>query len=381
MLSFCKSKWHLARARNWVVNKMARGRQAGPRKRGNASASDPDHNAALPALEDVGEFALLSMIGSSPTFNETVRRMGRIAMRDASVLIEGETGSGKEVAARAIHYLGARRGRPFIPVNCGAVPDSLIEAEFFGHGRGAFTDAREARAGLIAQAHGGTLFLDEIDSLTPKAQVSLLRFLQDQKYKPVGRDIELAADVRIIAATNRSLIALANSDRFRTDLLHRLRILYLYIPPLREREGDAEMLAQHFLRHYVRKYNLPPKRFAPESLRWIRHHRWEGNVRELDNAVHREVVLADGDVIRFDIVNSETEPTQPTVNSSGDDYATLDFQSAKAKAVHDFERGYLTRILQIAHGNVSAAARIAEKERRAFGKLLKKHQISREQFK
>ncbi|MCA1578664.1 MAG: sigma-54 dependent transcriptional regulator [Acidobacteria bacterium] len=360
---------------------MAIGRQAGPRKRRNVSAPDRDHNAAVPALEDVGEFALLSMIGSSPIFNETVRRMGRIAMRDASVLIEGETGSGKEVAARAIHYLGARRGRPFIPVNCGAVPDSLIEAEFFGHGRGAFTDAREARAGLIAQAHGGTLFLDEIDSLTPKAQVALLRFLQDQKYKPIGRDVELEADVRIIAATNKSLIALANSDRFRTDLLHRLRILYLYIPPLREREGDAEMLAQHFLRHYLKKYNLPPKRFAPESLRWIGQHRWEGNVRELDNAVHREVVLADGDVIRFDVANSETKPTHPTVNSSADDYATLDFQSAKAKAVHDFERGYLTRILQIAHGNVSAAARIAEKERRAFGKLLKKHQISREQFK
>ena len=134
-------------------------------------------------------------------------------------------------------------------------------------------------------------------------------------------------------------------------------------------------------RHYVKKYNLPPKRFSPESLRWIREHWWEGNVRELDNAVHREVVLADGDEIRFDVLNNETAPTPPTATSSADDYATLDFQSAKAKAVHDFERGYLTRILQIAHGNVSAAARIAEKERRAFGKLLKKHQISREQFK
>ena len=360
---------------------MSRRQQGESGKRNKESSLDTDLNAALPVLGDVGEFALLSMIGSSPVFNETVRRMGRIAMRDASVLIEGETGSGKEVAARAIHYLGSRRSRPFIPVNCGAIPDSLIEAEFFGHGRGAFTDAREARAGLIAQAHGGTMFLDEIDSLTPKAQVALLRFLQDQKYKPVGRDVEMEANVRIIAATNRSLSALAASERFRSDLLYRLRILYLYIPPLREREGDAELLAQHFLRHYVKKYNLPPKRFSPEALRRIRNNRWEGNVRELDNAVHREVVISDGEVIRFDAATTDPEPAQSTIASSIDDYTTLDFQSAKAKAVNDFERGYLTRILQIAHGNVSAAARIAEKERRAFGKLLKKHQISREQFK
>ena len=360
---------------------MARRQQGDPGRHKSTPRFDSDLNAALPALGDVGEFALLSMIGSSPVFNETVRRMGRIAMRDASVLIEGETGSGKEVAARAIHYLGSRRSRPFIPVNCGAIPDSLIEAEFFGHGRGAFTDAREARAGLIAQAHGGTMFLDEIDSLTPKAQVALLRFLQDQKYKPVGRDVEMEADVRIIAATNRSLSTLAASERFRSDLLYRLRILYLYIPPLREREGDAELLAQHFLRHYVKKYNLPPKCFSPETLRWIRNNQWEGNVRELDNAVHREVVISDAEVIRFDVSNTSAEPAESTIQSRVDDYALLDFQSAKAKAVNDFERGYLTRILQIAQGNVSAAARMAEKERRAFGKLLKKHQISREQFK
>lgn len=356
------------------------GRHAEIDEKNNGAALEAGGDAALPALEGVGEFAMLSMIGTSPAFNETVRRIGRIAVRDATVLIEGETGSGKEVAARAIHYLGARRGRPFIPVNCGAIPDALIEAEFFGHGRGAFTDAREKRAGLIAQAQGGTLFLDEIDSLTPKAQVSLLRFLQDQKYKPVGRDVELKADVRIIAATNKSLTALAATERFRSDLFHRLSILYLRIPPLREREGDAELLAQHFLRHYVKKYSLPRKRFAVEALRWIRQQRWTGNVREVDNAVHRAVVFADDDVIGFDAFASETEPDLKSVTSPVDDYLTLDFNAAKAKAVEDFERGYLTHILQIAHGNVSAAARIAEKERRAFGKLLKKHGISREQY-
>ncbi|MBI3774932.1 MAG: sigma-54-dependent Fis family transcriptional regulator [Gammaproteobacteria bacterium] len=316
------------------------------------------------------------MVGASGVFNDTVRRIGRIAVRDASVLIEGETGSGKEMAARAIHYLGARRDHPFLPVNCGAIPDTLIEAEFFGHGRGAFTDAREARAGLIAQAHGGTLFLDEIDALTPKAQVSLLRFLQDQKYRPVGRDIELKADVRIIAATNKSLIELASSERFRGDLLYRLNILYLSIPPLRAREGDAELLALHFLRHYAKKYNLPVKRFSAQTLHWIRHHRWPGNVRELENTVHREFLLAEGEVLEFGYAASPAPPVHSTVCLEDD--VTLDFRSAKTKVIEDFERAYLARILHRTHGNISAAARLAKKERRAFGKLLKKYGMGRD---
>lgn len=343
-------------------------------------ASEQESDSASSAIIDVGEFALLSMVGASRVFNDCVRRIGRIAVRDASVLIEGETGSGKEMAARAIHYLGARRDRPFIPVNCGAIPDTLIEAEFFGHGRGAFTDAREARAGLIAQAHGGTLFLDEIDALTPKAQVSLLRFLQDQKYRPVGRDVELKADVRIIAATNKTLAELAKSERFRGDLLYRLNILYLNIPPLRERDGDAELLAQHFLRHYAKKYNLPHKHFAPQTLSWIRHHDWLGNVRELENTVHREFLLSDGDVIRFGSAASEAGPSPGAPAFVPDNYSTFDFRSAKAKAIEDFERAYVARLLQVTHGNISAAARIAKKERRAFGKLLKKYGISRDQF-
>ena len=341
-------------------NKMAIGWQAGPRKRRNASAPDTDHNAALPALEDVGEFALLSMIGSSPTFNETVRRMGRIAMRDASVLIEGETGSGKEVAARAIHYLGARRGRPFIPVNCGAVPDSLIEAEFFGHGRGAFTDAREARAGLIAQAHGGTLFLDEIDSLTPKAQVALLRFLQDQKYKPVGRDVELEADVRIIAATNKSLIALANSDRFRTDLLHRLRILYLYIPPLRERVEDISVLARHFAQKFAMRMKKRIETIPVEAMKTMQAYPWPGNVRELGNFIERAVILSTGS----DLVVPLSELKSPTTPSH-DSVVTLE----------EAERKHILQVLRDSRwtlgGPGGAAARLGMKRTTLHSKMRK----------
>jgi len=334
-----------------------------------------------PSIMEVGGFALLAMVGASQVFNETMRCIGRMAMCDAASLIEGETGSGKELAARAIHYLGARRDRPFIPVNCGAIPDTLIEAEFFGHGRGAFTDAREARAGLISQAQGGTLFMDEIDALTPKAQISLLRFLQDHRYRPVGRDIELQADVRVIAATNKSLDELASSERFRSDLLYRLNILYLKVPSLRERNGDAELLAQHFLRQYAKKYNMPSKRFSPETLCWIRSHPWPGNVRELENKVHREFLLSEDDVIEFAGVARAAQPLVETPRFAPENDSTLGFRSAKAKAIEDFERTYLARILQVAQGNVSAAARIAKKERRALGKLLKKYSINIAQFR
>ena len=343
--------------------------------------SNQEGEGTLAPVLDVGKFALLSMVGASRAFNECVRRLGRIAVRDATVLIDGETGSGKEMAARAIHYLGARRDRPFIPVNCGAIPDSLIEAEFFGHARGAFTDAREPRAGLIAQAQGGTLFLDEINALSARAQVALLRFLQDQTYRPVGRDVELKGDVRVIAATNRPLRELVKCDTFRGDLLYRLNILYLYIPPLRERDQDAELLAQHFLQQYAKKYQLPPKPLSPATLRWIRQYEWPGNVRELENIVHRELLLADGEFVEF---GAAIEPPQtrtlPSAGQSSGEQGGLDFRSAKARAIEDFERAYLSRTLQVAQGNISAAARIAKKERRAFGKLLKKYGIDRMQF-
>ncbi len=359
---------------------MAIRRQAHDNKHIDPSTIDSESEGILPGVMDVGEFALLSMVGASRVFNECVRRIGRIAVRDASVLIEGETGSGKEMAARAIHYLGSRRDHPFIPVNCGAIPDTLIEAEFFGHGRGAFTDAREARAGLIAQAQGGTLFLDEIDALSAKAQVSLLRFLQDQTYRPVGRDVELKADVRIIAATNKTLAELAKGDRFRGDLLYRLNILYLYIPPLREREGDPELLAQHFLRHYAKKYKLPSKRFTPETLGWIRTHDWPGNVRELENTVHREFLLCEGEEIHFSLAANEHAHDVTGNEPVAALCPELDFKSAKAKAIEEFERAYVLHMLSVAHGNISAAARLAKKERRAFGKLLKKYGINRAQF-
>lgn len=244
-----------------------------------------------------GDFVNLHLIGQSHTFLRFLNATRRIASWDAPVLIQGETGSGKELAARAIHYLGTRRDYPFIAVNCGAIPDNLTENEFFGHERGAYTDAREAQPGLVAQADNGTLFLDEVESLSPKAQVALLRFLQDQEFKPLGGTQIEKVDVRLIAASNANLQRLVDENQFREDLMFRLNILDLVVPPLRERYGDVSMLAEHFLRKCCAKYKKPSKRIHPETSAWMEAYHWPGNVRELENLVHRGFLMSGDETI------------------------------------------------------------------------------------
>jgi DNA-binding NtrC family response regulator len=316
-------------------------------------------------------------VGNSPELRAVVRQIEKIARSDAPVLIQGETGSGKELAARAIRVRSARRTGPFVAINCGAIPDGLIETELFGHGAGAFTDARQSREGVIALAHRGTLFLDEVDTLSSKAQVALLRFLQDFRYRPVGLSNEVAANVRVIVATNQRLERLVEEGRFRRDLLYRLNILELTIPPLRSRHCDIDLLAQHFLGVFCRQYGLPPKRLHPEATTWLHRHDWPGNVRELENWVHRHVLLDDDPEIRIE--DRSTPSSEVPLDGRADD-APGNFRSAKARAVAEFESAYLKRVLAAAHGNVTAAARIAGKERRSFGRLLRKHRIERGEF-
>jgi len=314
----------------------------------------------------------VDLIGQSPAFQHLMRHVTKMASAAAPVLIQGETGCGKELVARALHYLGPRSDKPFLPINCGAIPDSLIEAELFGHDRGAFTDAKHARQGVVTQANGGTLFLDEIDTLSPKAQITLLRFLQDFRYRPLGRSVELACDVRIIAAANRPLESAVADGGFRRDLLYRVNILVLAIPALRDRPGDAELLADHFVRKFAAKYNLGARRLHPETRRWMRTYDWPGNVRELENLVHRQLLLADDDEILY--CGDRTLPVESGA-------VTDTFRSAKARAVAEFERTYLVRVLAETNGNVSSAARLAGKERRAFARLVKKHRIDTAQYR
>jgi len=318
------------------------------------------------------------LLGDSPAIRAVFRQIEKIAPSDAPILILGETGSGKELAARAIRHESARRSGSFVAVNCGALPDSLIETELFGHGQGAFTDAKQARPGVIAQAQGGTLFLDEIDSLSPKAQVTLLRYLQDLRYRPVGVSQEIRSDVRVIAASNQSLHALVEQGSFRRDLLYRLNIFELTIPPLRGRARDIELLAVHFIGLFSAKYGLPAKTIHPDALAWLRQHHWPGNVRELENWIHRELLLAEGEEIRC---SENRGAACDAMRAYGHvELTPTDFRTAKTRALAEFESAYAARVLSEARGNVTMAARIAGKDRRAFGRLLKKHGIDRTRF-
>jgi two-component system, NtrC family, response regulator GlrR len=321
------------------------------------------------------------LVGRSQAFNETVHTIERVARTDAPVLIQGEAGTGKELAARAIHYRGARRERPFVPINCGAIPETLIESELLGHAGGAFSDARYSQQGLLAMANGGTVFLDEVDSLSPKGQVTLLRFLQDHTYRPLGSRQEERADVRVLAATSARLQELMARKQFRVDLFYRLQILLLAIPPLRDRHGDVMLLAQHFASRLSARYGIPERRIQGVAERWLDAYGWPGNVRELENFIHREFLLGSGPEIVIAPERLGFAPATGDVDPAHHGLLPANaFRRAKAQAIEAFERSYIARVLRESRGNVSLAARMCGKERRAFGKLLKKYSIDRGQF-
>jgi DNA-binding NtrC family response regulator len=314
----------------------------------------------------------MNLLGSSPQFQQMYARLQKIARVDVTVYVEGETGTGKELAARAIHYLGPRSAGPFIPVNCGALPETLIESELFGHERGAFTDAKTAAPGLVREADGGTLFLDEVDALSPKAQASLLRFLQDKTYRRVGGSTTRAADVRVIAASNANLQQLAEERCFRRDLLYRLNVLSLRLPPLRERTGDALELARAFLDRLGQQYRVPAKTLHPSAVTFIEQYPWPGNIRELENAIHREFLMCEDDeLMLFGDAGGSAGAVGAT--GAGRVLADLSFKAAKARAIADFERRYVSELLQRTDGNITHAARLAGQDRSAFGKLARKH--------
>ena len=309
------------------------------------------------------------MIGQSEPVRALRTLIQKAALYDAPVLIEGETGTGKELAARAIHYQSSRRDRPFVPVNCGALPDSLIESELFGHRRGAFTDARQDQQGLVALAHSGTLFLDEVDALTPKAQVTLLRFLQDQQYRPLGSGREEHTDARVIAASNTQLIEAVENGRFRMDLLYRLKLMYIVLPPLRDRIGDVPLLSEHFVQIGSARFGRPMRPIAAETLAWFEEYAWPGNIRELEHTIYHGLLLSDGAAISI--------PPPPHLGGAGTNAVVPTYRLAKEQAIEAFEHAYLARVINESRGNVSVAARLAGTERRHLGRLLKKHHMAR----
>jgi DNA-binding NtrC family response regulator len=329
-------------------------------------------------VDTQAEFLGLNLVGQAPAFLEVLDMVKQIAGYDVAVSIYGETGTGKELVARAIHYLGPRASGPLIPVNCGALPDALVENELFGHERGAFTDARNSQQGLIAQADGGMLFLDEIEELSPKAQVALLRFLDDKRYRPLGCETLKAANVRIITASNIAFKDLREAGTLRDDLFFRLNVLAVSLPPLRERSEDIPLLAEHFLSSFRIRYEKPSKFLHASTERSMMNYGWPGNIRELENGLHRAFLLARDDAIFAHDVMPGMDAID--VPATTDMAADLPFNTAKAQAISTFERAYLENLLQRSEGSVTRAARYAHKERRALGKLLKKHGLQAASF-
>jgi DNA-binding NtrC family response regulator len=312
------------------------------------------------------------LIGQSAIFLQQVQKIPLIASCEANVLIVGETGTGKELYARAIHYGSARAGRPFMPVNCGAIPAELVENELFGHIRGAFTSASSLQVGLIEEANGGTLFLDEIDCLPVHAQVKLLRFLQEKEYRPLGSSRMRRADVRVVAASNLNLEEAVDTGKVRQDLFYRLNIISLTLPPLRDRREDIPLLARHFLAKYAREFDSPVRDFSDEAMDMLMVYSWPGNVRELEHAVERAIVMCTRPLIQAsDIVLSNQ-----AVAGKRDS-----LREAKAKEIERFEKNYIQGVLSACRGNITRAAQISQKNRRAFWQLIQKYRIDVSRFK
>jgi len=316
------------------------------------------------------QLGLGQLVGDAPSFRRAVHRIPLIASSEAPALLVGETGTGKEICARAIHSLGPRSDFPFIPVDCGALPEHLVENELFGHARGAFTDAHADQRGLVGMAEGGTLFLDEIDALSLGTQAKLLRFLQDGTYRTLGAERFSRANVRVLAATNVRLETCMAEKRFRSDLYFRLNVLRLELPPLRERRGDIGLLACDFLEQFCRARGSRQRTFSAAALQLLEQHDWPGNIRELRNVVERAVVLSPG---------SKVLPAHlPLSNSHNSDETLIpSFRKAREVAIEAFERRYVEHALRRHGGNVTRAAEEAGKDRRDFGRLVKKYGIDR----
>ncbi len=276
------------------------------------------------------------------------------------------------MCARAIHYLSPRSNKPFIPFNCGAIPSDLMENELFGHVQGAFTGASSRRSGLIHEADGGTLFLDDIDCLSLASQAKLLRFLQEKEYRQLGSPKIFQADVRIVAATNTDLEAAVNQGRMRHDLYYRLNVIPITLPTLRDRREDIPLIARHFLNKYAIEFHKQLNGFTADAMQTLMLHDWPGNIRELEHVVERAVLFSKQKRIRNDDINLPHRKN-PASNVS--------FKEAKAKVVNEFERNYIESLLIAHQGNISKAARAAQKNRRAFWQLIRKHQIDVQNFK
>ena len=304
-----------------------------------------------------------NILGKSKAMQTIFDLIRRISDTASNLLITGESGTGKELVAKAIHYNSLRKDRPFIPVNCAAIPETLLESELFGYVKGAFTDAKGDKTGLFEEARGGTLFLDEISELPMSLQAKLLRVLQDKEVRRVGATQQVKVDVRVIAASNLDLAEEVKRHRFRDDLFYRLNVLQIQVPPLRERRDDILLLAHHFLKKYQQETGKAVKGISESALALFLEYSWPGNVRELENAIERAVILAHGDQIT-------TDDLPPTLIGSRGDYSTIEKALERLLPLEELERQYITRILEQTGGNKYKAAQILGIDRKTLYRKL-----------
>lgn len=323
------------------------------------------------------DYAFGEMVGVSPGMAEVFETIRRLASSDVDVLVIGETGTGKELVARSLHRQSANRSGRFVPVDCAAIPESLMESELFGHERGAFTGADQKSIGLMEFANQGTFFLDEVNALPMSMQAKLLRSLEERRFRRVGANLEIDVDIRVIAASNEDLAALVEEGRFREDLYYRLNVGMVEIPPLRDRDSDIPLLVEHFLEHHQGASDRRVTGVSPDALNVLKAYSWPGNVRQLQNVVRRALVMTSGPVLTLEDLPDEV------VSERGDRATTGPGSFFDVRAEHQdrFEKEYLVGMLRECLGDVSEAARHAEIPRGTFYRLMKKHDLNADVFR
>jgi len=326
-------------------------------------------NRALRAAASEGHVP--ELLGKSPAIQRVLRLIGKVADYRTTVLIQGESGTGKELVARALHKQSSRRDKPFVAINCGAIPETLMESELFGHKRGAFTDAHSDKQGIFQEAHGGTLFLDEIGELSLPLQVKLLRVLQESVVRPLGSNKDSAVDVRVIAATVRDLAREVSESRFREDLYYRLNVLQIVVPPLRERADDIPLLIDHFIARNNARLGTQIRGIDPRAKRLLLEYHWPGNVRELENLVERAMVLAEGDVLVPEDIPERLQQPQDTLH-----HVLSSSDLSIKKANRSIEEALIKKALAQTRGNRTAAARLLEISHRALLYKIKDYGLS-----
>ena len=319
------------------------------------------------------------LVGQSPAIKEILHRIQQVAPTLATVLITGDSGTGKELVARAVHQYSTRNHRKMVTINCTAIPAQVVESELFGHVKGAFTGAWKDKKGLVEVANGGTLFLDEIGDLSPQLQTKLLRLLQEGEYKPVGSEITKKADLRFISATNHDLRKEMRAKRFREDLFYRLNVVRIELPTLNDRPSDIPLLSCYFLQKYCELYHKDIKRISRKAMQVLKNQEYPGNVRELENIIERGIIFCTSEELQAAdlFIESENE-AYPDLNNSA---ADMPFKDAKERMIQKFHNQYICALLEKSNGNISRAAEMAGIQRQYLHRLIKEVEIDAEKFK